>query len=264
MATEQEQAGGTSTGTEAAASAAGAPTPRGMHAVAPIEVLRKIREVAASLGRIKKGGRNKAQDYEYVQEADVTDAVRTKALEKGLLIESEPEEIKLREIPRQNGGVMTIARVRMWFRLTDLDTGTYLDRWYIGEGSDTLDKAIYKGMTGARKYFLLHVFMLASGDDPEKGGGKEDGGGKAPKNLKDKPPPTPPGGDPNVRITKTMRDRLVEIAKAAGHTPDQVRTFLWDKYSLESSADILNNQYNEIASRLALKQALVEGGTDAA
>src|SRR5574340_328981 len=53
-------------------------------------------------------------------------------------------------------------------KLTAMDGKDKIEFLVIGEGQDRGDKATYKAMTGATKYALLKLFLIPTGDDPEK------------------------------------------------------------------------------------------------
>ncbi len=57
--------------------------------------------------------------------------------------------------------------VTLQFTLTDTLTGFFEENTLTGEGMDKGDKAGYKALTGALKYYLANTFMVATGDDPE-------------------------------------------------------------------------------------------------
>jgi hypothetical protein len=56
----------------------------------------------------------------------------------------------------------------MTFSLLDGESGERLDFPWVGAGTDKGDKGIYKALTGGAKYFLLKMFLIATGDDPER------------------------------------------------------------------------------------------------
>lgn len=55
----------------------------------------------------------------------------------------------------------------MDFRETSKKTGMAV-RYGFGFGEDSGDKAIYKAITGAIKYFGSENFLVSTGDDPER------------------------------------------------------------------------------------------------
>jgi hypothetical protein len=57
--------------------------------------------------------------------------------------------------------------IGMTFRFAHKESGNWIDVASFGEGHDFGDKAIYKAMTGAKKYALAHALMIITGDDPD-------------------------------------------------------------------------------------------------
>jgi hypothetical protein len=53
------------------------------------------------------------------------------------------------------------------YDIIDGDTGEQITTSGVGYGSDKGDKGAYKASTGAFKYMLMRLFMVATGDDPE-------------------------------------------------------------------------------------------------
>jgi hypothetical protein len=61
-----------------------------------------------------------------------------------------------------------IVTADMILTVLDGDTGEAWECKWLGCGQDAGDKGIYKALTGGYKYFLLQLFMIPTGDDPEK------------------------------------------------------------------------------------------------
>lgn len=66
--------------------------------------------------------------------------------------------------------------VQSVYRFTHVNSGTFVDVVAIGEGMDSGDKSFYKAMTGANKYAMRQLFMIETGDDPDKYASDETGG----------------------------------------------------------------------------------------
>jgi hypothetical protein len=67
--------------------------------------------------------------------------------------------------PSSSGKQMVYTVATMW-RITDVETGDYIDVPAMGQGADNADKALPKAQTNAMKYAILLV-LQAAGDDPE-------------------------------------------------------------------------------------------------
>jgi len=118
----------------------------------------------------QKTGKNNEQNYTYAQDEDIVKHMREAIAKAGLVVLPELEKMDVRDVETSRG-VRKVTRIKVKFRLCDSDTGVYIDRSFIGEGYDALDKGVYKAYTGAKKYFLINTFLLASSDDPENDGG---------------------------------------------------------------------------------------------
>lgn len=128
----------------------------------------KLAEVMGALSRLPKTGWNDRQSYHYVTEADVMDAIRSGLAERHVMILQDVREVQVSERESKQGGVLRFVSLRVHFSAHDGDTGETLDLGTMpGESMDSGDKAIYKAITGAVKYFLLKLFKVSSGDDPE-------------------------------------------------------------------------------------------------
>jgi hypothetical protein len=132
----------------------------------------RLNKVLAEVEGVKKRGHNNFHNYDYVMEADLTDAIRPLMAKHGLSMTFGTGE--LRELA---SGVLA---VQCRITLGDIDGNEMIvEMW--GTGQDKGDKALYKAYTGAVKYFLYKTFMISTNDDPEKDGKDEGkGAGKPP------------------------------------------------------------------------------------
>lgn len=128
-------------------------------------LVRKVAEVMALADRIPKSGTNEFHHYKYATEADVLDAVRVEMAKRQLTLTPSVIDSKSELIGEKKNRLVTI-RVR--YTIEDGESGEQRQFDMLGEGSDSLDKAFYKAMTGCTKYAVLKFFMLGTGDDPEK------------------------------------------------------------------------------------------------
>ena len=124
-----------------------------------------VKIIAGVSGRVAKSGYNSHNKYSYVMEADLLDAVREEMFNNKVCIFSSVEESTTQEVG-DKGNILTT--VKMMHTFVDSESGEHFSVYTYGQGSDKLDKGVYKAITGANKYFLLKSFMLAGDDDPEK------------------------------------------------------------------------------------------------
>lgn len=126
----------------------------------------KIARVTAAMQRVPKNGVNKHQGYKYATESDIVDTLRTAMAEEKIAIIPSVESTE--RIPHPNERLGPITRLFMRFVVACGDTGAMIILPWIGDGQDTADKGVYKAYTGAEKYFLMKLFLVATGDDPEQ------------------------------------------------------------------------------------------------
>jgi hypothetical protein len=134
----------------------------------PAKMARKIAEIILAVSHVEKGGRNDFHKYDYATEADVLAAVRREMAQRQLVVIPEVVRTKTRPPNKADGEKDFIAEVDLFFHLIDGETGHERSVAFTGWGLDRGEKAGYKGITGATKYFLLKLFLLPTGDDPER------------------------------------------------------------------------------------------------
>jgi hypothetical protein len=128
----------------------------------------RIHYVMGEVERVAKSSRNTEQRYDYASAEDFINACREAMHEAGLIVGG----IKVKQaehVPFQTskGTPMTRAAYVIIYTLTDIENSGSRDYEVPCEGTDTMDKASYKAMTGGYKYFLRMAFMIGMSDDPE-------------------------------------------------------------------------------------------------
>jgi hypothetical protein len=127
----------------------------------------KLAEVMACVDHVAKNGRNTNQNYAYAMAADVYDAVRAELSRRFVAIVPNVLKSEFQERKTANGGTMTFCTLTVRFDFIDGETGESHATTIVGSGSDSLDKAPYKAMTGATKNCLINTFLIPTGTDPE-------------------------------------------------------------------------------------------------
>lgn len=186
---------------------------------------------------IRKSGENQAQRYRYADLEDYLVAVRKILAKYELALTFSVAGARtLADRPTRNQGVMYAVRVRVIARLIHGPTGQMLCAEAYGDGQDSGDKAVYKAITGARKYAVASLLGLATTDDPEK---DEEQPKPQPK-RQEKPaskPKTEDGDSPATddqrkkmreiaalpQLPRDARERLIEAADRPGLTQDKAR-----------------------------------------
>jgi hypothetical protein len=138
----------------------------------PKSLIKKLCEVMAEVGRVKKRGENTFFGYRYALEADLCDAVREKLAVRNIMMipnvvayGTEPLTVTNR---RGESSQLQVAHVEVEYTICDGDTDETIKYKMVGCGSDAIDKALFKALTGANKYALMKLFQIPTGDDPEK------------------------------------------------------------------------------------------------
>lgn len=189
---------------------------------------KKIMKVMGKVEHIPKRGRNNFHNYDYVTESDVVDFTRKLMVEEGLVLLNNVREYEI------NGDIVTVT---IDFTLCDTDTGETVSTCLVGQGQDKGDKAFYKAMAGATKYYLMKTFLIPTGDDPEGDAttDKQAYGNPLQNNQSQNQQPqgqrrqtsNPPSGNGNPKPIsdkqlKLITQRISEIASLVGQNDSDV------------------------------------------
>lgn len=131
----------------------------------------KIIEIQKEIQSVKKDGTNQMQRYKYISHEEVIKAIRAGMIKHGVTYYSNLLETTVCEVKTKNS-TMKLARSMFEHFFYDYESKTEVRFINEGWGTDTLDKAIYKANTGAKKYAFFTLFMLVDGiegkpTDPE-------------------------------------------------------------------------------------------------
>lgn len=127
---------------------------------------RKIAEIVAAVEYVAKDKDGPQNQYRYVSDAAMLQAVRGHMAERRLTLVPRVVPGSVSVVPRSGkpGDVTTLV---VEYVLTDGDSGESIVCATVGQGFDSLDKGAYKAMTGALKYVLRQTFLIPTGDDAE-------------------------------------------------------------------------------------------------
>lgn len=136
----------------------GSGPPKGLHA--------KLADLRANFGFIGKTGTNKGVGggYQFVEAKEVARRFVEMASARGLTMV--PVLMHLEEPRPSASGKQIVDTLMIVWRVTDAETGEYIDVPSYGQGADQADKALPKAQTNAMKYAIL-LLLQAAGDDPE-------------------------------------------------------------------------------------------------
>jgi hypothetical protein len=127
----------------------------------------KMAEILGEVGNVPKNGRNDFHGYDYIQESDLVDHLRSKLAKAGIAIFPSIREHVVTQVQDARSRIQYMATVTLDVTFIDGDTGDKMTTTWVGQGVDAGDKSYYKAYTGAFKYALLKTFMVSTGDDPE-------------------------------------------------------------------------------------------------
>jgi len=206
------------------------------------ELHTRLARVLAKIERIPKDGRNDFHGYDYVKEDTLTEQIRPMLAEEGISLIFAAEEIVLED--------NCIAHVRCTFTLgCDVGEPVVTTVWGAGRDADRNnnrgDKAVYKAMTGAMKYFLYKTFMVSTGDDVEND--------------------TAPPGDQGLRMTP---GQLKELEKFNRHAAlnEEVKKYieraLADGASQAAAARIIAEAKKQIQAFQAKQKAELDADAE--
>ena len=129
----------------------------------------KLLDIMSEAGTMEKAGYNAHNKYAYVKESDVSEKFQGLLAKHGVFILSSVLSCESKQVQSSTGKPNILSSVVMEYTLINVDDPkeTYTVR-ASGDGMDVGDKAIYKALTGAHKYFFIRNFNLGSDDDAEK------------------------------------------------------------------------------------------------
>ena len=133
----------------------------------PKEITAALLAVSRSTGYVQKDGYNGFGKYKYATEAAICAQTRGALAEAGLQIVPEIEALETGSRENKQGAPIQWAKIRMLYHVCHAESGRSASFAWAGYAEDSGDKAEWKAITGAKKYFLANLFLLVTGDDPE-------------------------------------------------------------------------------------------------
>lgn len=139
-----------------------------MTEIKPKSLAAKLCAIMGEAGAIEKGGTNSFQNYKYVRESDVADKMRTLFATAGVFVLHDVASVDAKPFQNSKGGTTFEVSVAVQYTLINADVpAEFYKVTAYGIAHDTGDKALYKALSGAHKYFLMKTFNLGSEDDVE-------------------------------------------------------------------------------------------------
>lgn len=135
----------------------------------------KLVDILKELGSVEKKGYNKNQNYHYMREVDVLEALKSQLVAKKIILLTSSKHVETKEKAKidknDNKVVEFVTTVSTTHTFIDSDSGETLSIDSVGQGYDSLDKGASKAITAATKYALMKTFMISDeGADIENDG----------------------------------------------------------------------------------------------
>jgi ERF superfamily len=127
----------------------------------------KMVAAMATIDAVEKHGENTFQKYKYVRAADVANEVRKAMIVNGIAFTYDVVDAQHWESTKEGKSTNYFCQLTVSCTFTDSETGESFSGRVVSWGSDTLDKAPFKAMTGAIKYAMRMNFMIPDESDPE-------------------------------------------------------------------------------------------------
>jgi len=139
------------------------------------KIASKLVKILANLSSVPKKGYNKNQNYNYMREVDVLEALKKELVENKIILLTSSRFVEMRDKPKtdknDNKVVEFVTTVETTHRFIDSESGEELTINSVGSGYDSLDKGASKAITASVKYALMKTFMISDeGADIENDG----------------------------------------------------------------------------------------------
>ncbi len=140
-------------------------------------IYKKILAASEAVGYLQKNDENTQQHYKFVSAEKIIAAVNKAIRGSGLYVGASVESVE--ELPAgTTGSNKTMYRQRIMLKATVYDTDVSYDAsatpdakvefTFFADGFDMGDKGLGKATTYALKYALRTIFLIETGDDPDR------------------------------------------------------------------------------------------------
>ena len=217
-----------------------------------LSLVSKLANVMKEVKYIQKRGYNKFHKYNYATEADVNEKVGEELSKANIIMIPNMVSHDTREHTNRNGNVEYIVTVNMEFRFICGDSGQEITFNMSGSGQDAGDKGIFKAISGAQKYALMKVFMIATGDDPEGDSGVDERNHSQVSNSSSNQPNTNTNQPPK-KLSEGQVKRFFAIAKDCNINSADITPTLKKYYGTNKVEELSKQQYDEAIERMQNK-----------
>jgi hypothetical protein len=202
----------------------------------------KLWQILTEIDRLPKDKANtQGSGYKYLSESALKERFHPLFAKHGILLvptrSSEPVTT-----PPSGTKSSYITTFTQSFAILDLESGERLEMEIAAQGGDSLDKGVWKGITGAIKYVLTTLFLIPTGDDPEADGA-------TPKERTKPQAKAKAQQDPESIITSPQLQRFHAIVTAHRIDPAHAKDILHE-FGYASSRDVKAKDYEAICAKL--------------
>lgn len=223
-------------------------------------LIEKVLKAATESGYVQKDSKH-GQGYKYADDEAISEKFRTAMIANGVLVF--PEELEFADIrvtqPEGEKTPQVLVSVRGFLAVTDGAASFKVAS--LGQGLDKGDKAIYKAMTGFKKYGYRHAVMMVTGDDPEAPRDDEvvsSGEKKSTRrnsSTKATEPKAEEANDPQTTLaSRKQQDELKQLMADNGLTKDEMSVLR------QAHTDKSKSSEFTVADYEAMKNAIVATG----
>jgi len=204
----------------------------------------KLSRLIGAAAYVKKSGYNSFHKYNYATEGDFLALVKPLLDGEKLAVIASQESVTREELePTKSGRRQWLTTVKMNFKLIDGETGYSETLTSFGTGIDSEDKGLYKAITGCVKYFVSKLFLIETGDDPERENENEKGNPEKPLANKTESRSTLNGYEidlPTAPLIKRAQELALEISGKSGESVARFSSWLQgSRTSLRTSIALL-------------------------
>jgi len=176
-----------------------------------MNIHQRMVEVRKTVSYVKKDGKNKFQNFDYVSSSSCLAAIRQGMNDYGVLLLPMVKTCKIEKWRENQKSVDFCTHLTLEFHWINVDAPE--DRividWF-AQGIDSGEKGMGKALTYAEKYHVLKVFNIPT-DDIDPDSAKAPAPAKRTRGAKANPPATAPVGDELSLASGKQMARLAEL-----------------------------------------------------
>lgn len=179
----------------------------------------KLLSILDTMGGVPKKGHNKHQNYYYMREVDVMEALKEQLIKNKIIMLTSSKFV---DIQKKEGNAKTefVTTVETTHTFLDTETGETLPITSVGSGYDSSDKGASKAITASFKYAIMKTFMISDeGADIENDGESKQAPAvkAAPKSFT---APKLTVTSPNNKVETKQVDETTTQVTISGPTPE--------------------------------------------